>query len=152
MDNSHTVKESSCLAVIVKILLMVAILIFALCNYRFLSLSKGIATRAVRNTNEFTTAVIDILTDIEEVEYYKKTISTDEYEYRVYISTSERGYLLNAAEDAIDALKLLDKLNLLEVNEVTIVPWYIDIIVAVIILFIPFGRRTVTYTQEGENS
>ncbi len=132
----------SWLAIIIKLLLMVAIFVFALCNYRYYSFSKGYSTVAINDDDTFDIEiVVDVLANLEEVEYYKKTISTDEYEYRIYFTTTSRAYLFDATDDDITALKLLAKTNLFEVNEVFVVPFYVDIIVGLIILFLPFGKR-----------
>ena len=74
---------------------------------------------------------------MEKIEYYKRTLPYRDYIYRVYLETDNSGYLLNATAEDIAAIRLIGQTGIIEVSEITIVPFYVEII----ILIIPFGSR-----------
>lgn len=77
----------------------------------------------------------------KKIEYYKRTLPYRDYIYRVYLETDNSGYLLNATAEDIAAIRLIGQTGIIEVSEITIVPFYVEIIIGFIILIIPFGSR-----------
>ena len=125
----------------IKAVLIFAIALFALFNYRFLTFSQGISKPNYDDMSAL--EVLKEATEIKTVQYYKKTVSSksSENNYRIYIETADEGYLLDATEDDIAALDGLSVFNSnLKPRKVIIVPFYVEIIVGFIILILPFGR------------
>lgn len=116
------------LGFIIKTVLIVIICIFGLCNYRILSLDKGLSKFSTDNENGATYII--------KAEYYKKTITNDEdeYEYYIFISTNEDNYLLNVTEDYIESLSI-------KPNKISPIPFWAEIAVIFVILIIPIGRK-----------
>ena len=125
---------------LIKFLLLVAIVVFALINYRIYSFDKGFSKSDMEGKSF--TETLTTLANIQKVEYYEKTIKDEEYIYKVYIETSEDSYLFEATQKDIDSFKMLGIFsNNLQPQKVNPIPFYFEIIVGVIILFIPFGKK-----------
>lgn len=133
---------------LIKLLLIAGIVVFGLWNYRILTFEKGISKTEFENKSVIET--LSTLSNITKVEYYKRTLvkensdssTQDDYIYNVYIETTTDAYLLGATQEAVnmfDSLGVFKKS--LTPNKITPVPFYVEIILAVIILIIPFGRR-----------
>lgn len=126
--------------VIIKLILLAAIVIFALTNYRLFSFEKGFSEMSIESKN--IVEAIKKISDIEKVEYYKKTIQGGEYKYKIYIETKDDAYLLDAKQEDVDALDTLGILiNNLKPEKVSPIPFYFEIIAGVIVLAIPFGKK-----------
>lgn len=124
---------------IIKLVLVIAIAVFALWNYRIFTFDKGISKTEM---NGDITSTISTLIGIEKIEYYEKTIKSEEHTHRVYIATKDEGFLFDANQTEIDALNVAGFLsNNLKPQSITIIPFYVEIIVGVAIIIIPFGRR-----------
>lgn len=126
---------------LIKLTLIAALTIFALYNYRFLSFDKGWSNFSI-NKNEDISAIVNIKSTPTKVEYYKKTFSNNEYIYRIFISTNEENYLLHARQYDIDNLDLIANFDKnIKPNLIKPIPFYVEIIIGLIILIIPFGRK-----------
>ena len=125
---------------IIKLLLLVGVVLFALIDYRIFSFDNGFSktSMADKTFGEFITT----LTDIEKVEYYKKTINDDKNPYSVYIVTNNENYLLDATKEDIETFGVLgifsDKLK---PEKIEPTPFYVEIIIGVLILLIPTKKK-----------
>ncbi len=152
--------------IFIKILLLAAIAVFALFNYRIISFDKGISKTSMENMSVI--EVLKTVTDISKVEYYQMPFTARveygtetnrpanyqpaDYIYRVYIVTSEEAYLLKATQDDIDAFKTLGLFSKnLKPNKISPIPYFVEIIVGVVILFIPFGRKKKKPAEQKNN-
>ncbi len=128
--------------IFLKILILSAITLFALFNYRILSFDKGISKTSMGNQSVVET--LSTITGIKKVEYYRMPSAGEpsDNSYRVYIVTNHDAYLLSANKNDIDAFNSLGIFSSnLRPNKVTPIPYYVEIIVGIVILFIPFGKR-----------
>lgn len=123
----------------IKLIILAGLACFALVNYRCLSLDKGWSVVSINN-KESITAVSLIESIPTKIEYYKKPFSDDEY--KVYIETNGDNYLFDATEKD---LLVLDVLGVFAPNikpqKITPIPFYVELILGLIIIFLPFGRR-----------
>lgn len=140
--------------ILIKIMLLIVVIGFALINYRYFSFEKGFSRTSFEDKSVI--EILNTVTGIKKVEYYHKTIVLGEtskesgssnylpgdYEYRVYITTNEDSYLLDATQDDIDAFKTLGIFSkTLNPEKITPIPFYVEIIIAILILVIPFGKK-----------
>ena len=133
----------------IKLVLLVCVIFFALFNYRIVSFNKGFSKQSFEDKSIL--EVLTTLTGITRVEYYSKTIPSGDFKYRVYIVTNDDAYLLNATQSDIDAFNTLGIFsNKLKPNKVTPIPFYVEIIVGIVILVIPFGKRKKLSTKTEE--
>lgn len=124
---------------IIKLLLIVAVAGFALWNYRIFTFNKGLSKTEI-STDLKTT--ISTLVGIEKIEYYEKTIKSENYTHRVYVATQNGGFLFDSTQAEIEGLNLVGIFaNSLKPEQIAIIPFYVEIIVGVAILVIPFGKR-----------
>lgn len=148
-DTGNRIIRVFCI-LIVKLALCAGIVLFALVNYRTFSFDKGWSIVTVNvNKPESAPQVVASLTSIQKVEYYKNNFSAG---YKVFISDAHHNYLLAASEDDIDAIKALSILSKNKPKQITPVPFYVEIIVGIIILAIPFGGRKKRQVVIDENS
>ena len=147
--------------VFIKLVLLTAIVLFAFFNYRYISFDKGISKTSFEDKGVLET--LQTVSGIQKVEYYKKPFAkesqpdkssraassqdsgsaSDEYIYKVYIVTNEDAYLLDATEDDIAAFSLMGVFSSkLQPVKVKPIPFYVEIIVGLVVLIIPFGRRS----------
>ncbi len=139
--------------IFLKLILIIVITLFALFNYRFISFDKGISKTNMDNMS--VTEVLTTITGITKIEYYQRPFMVDrsnennrpsnyqqdDYIYRVYIVTNNDAYLLTATQDDINAFKTLGIFNkTIQPNKITPIPYYVEIIIGILILIIPFGR------------
>lgn len=127
----------------------------ALSSYRLFSFEKGFS-----KTNMENKSVVEVLTTvagISKVEYYKRPFisenpststprpanyQSEDYIYNVYIVSADDAYLLRATKDDITAFKTLSIFtSKLQPQKITLVPFYIEIGLAIVILFIPTKSR-----------
>lgn len=128
---------------IIKLGLLAVLVCFALINYRFLSLDKGWSIVEINNNDTVSTVASLITSPPTKIEYYKKTISTNEYDYKVHIVTKDNNYLFDATEQDIQTLDFLGIFaNNIKPEKITPIPFYVEIVLGVIILIIPFGRKS----------
>ena len=141
----------------IKLVLLAGILVFALWNYRVISFDKGISKTSFEDKDVI--EVLTTLTDITKVEYYKNPFEYEDsdssdkpnYIYNVYIETTKDAYLLGATQEAVDIFSGASLINRKYTpNKITPIPYYVYIIVGVIILVIPFGRRKRRRRYEDE--
>lgn len=126
---------------LIKMILIVGIVLFALVNYRYFSFNKGFSKLSMEDKS--VTQVLSTLTGVTKVEYYKKTISKDENVYSVYIVTNQDVYLLSATQEEIEGFNILGIFsNNFKPEKITPIPFYVEIVLGLIILLIPFGRKT----------
>ena len=132
---------STFLKFILKLIILIGLTVFALVNYRILSLDKGWSIVDINNKTSI--SAVELINSIPtKIEYYKKTISNSEYDYKVFISTNEKNYLFDAKEEEIKALDFLGLFaKNLSPEKITPIPFYCEIVVGIIILIVPFGRR-----------
>ena len=126
---------------ILKLVLLLCIACFALVNYRLLSFDNGWSIVEVngKSTVESESLLRYVPTKIE---YYKRPFCNEERCYKVYIVTNEKNFLLDASIEEINALSFVGMLSeRLQPQKVTPVPFYAEIILAVVILIVPFGGR-----------
>ena len=86
--------------------------------------------------------------EIVSVKYYKKTFApkadsqSESYAYRVLIETPTSCYLLNATEAELEQIKALDTSGAdVQPKKVIIIPFYVEIVLGLIILILPFGMK-----------
>lgn len=125
---------------IVKLILLGGIVFFALWNYRLFEINKGWSKTEINNKSSFS-QVIGLITDIEEVEYFKIPHSCDSDNYKIHITTTTDSYLFDTDEDGIKALKLLALPSNVKPESVTVIPFYVEIVVGLLVIIIPFGKR-----------
>lgn len=135
-------KSHSFLIFLFKLLILGGIIFFTLWNYRLFEINKGWSITEISNKSSYS-QVSDFITDgIEKIEYFKVPHSCNDDSYKIHISTSTKSYLFDATEDDI---KILNTLGVLSSNvkphSVTVIPFYVEIIVGLIVIFIPIGRR-----------
>lgn len=121
---------------LIKLVLIIAIIMFALYNYRVFSFKKGFSKTSLesKSFNEF----ISKLTGIEKVEYY----STSDSSYKVYILTNGDAYLVDAKQEDIDTFSTLGIFSKsLKPEKFSPIPFYFEIIACIVILFIPIGKK-----------
>jgi hypothetical protein len=124
---------------VIKLFLLFGIIVFGLMSYRIFTFDKG---RTQTDFDGTYTEIIKLATDIEKVEYYKKIAKKGDYEYKLYIATSDTSYLINATQSDIDALTTLGLVKKsYSPKLIKPIPFYIDAIVFLLILFIPFERK-----------
>ena len=127
---------------IIKTILLISLTLFALIDYRCLSIEKGWSIVEVNN-KESITAVRFIESIPTKIEYYKKTINNGEYDYKVYIETNDKNYLFDATYEQIQTLDVIGLFAKdIKPKEIKPIPFYIEIIVGFIILIIPFGKKS----------
>lgn len=128
---------------IIKLALIIGLVLFAFINYRIFSFDKGWVDVSI-NGRENISAVSLINSIPTKIEYYKKTIKNNEYDYKIYIETSKDNYLFDATEKDIQALDILGLFATnIKPQKVTPIPFYVEIIIGFLIIIIPFGRRKV---------
>ncbi len=125
----------------IKLILLVIIVGFALINYRIFTFTKGFSKREMEDKN--LTEVISTITGINKIEYYKKTIADDKYIYNVFIETNTDAYLLSATQEEIDSFSVLSIFSeKLKPEKISPIPFYVEIVLGLLILIIPFGKRS----------
>lgn len=135
-SKSHTDNRGFVTRAIIKALLIVAIAIFALVNYRVFSFSKGFSKSDLDNNNS--EAVITELLNINKIEYYDTPLA-NEQPYIIYVETAQSGYLFRIDNDGISTLSTVGIFaNTITPQKISPIPFWIEIIVAVVITFIPF--------------
>ena len=128
-------------AFIVKLIIILGLACFALVNYRCLTFDKGWSTVSINN-NESVSAFKLINSIPSKIEYYEKTISNNEYGYKVFIVTNGDNYLLDATEQDIQALDVLGIFaSNIKPEKIAPIPFYVEIIIGVIVLIIPVRRK-----------
>lgn len=143
-------KGGSCLgaffALILKLILLAAVILFALVNYRRLSLTKGWTQKEVDEDISAAEAVLT-LTGISKIEYYNSAPAPFTSEkFVVFIETTQENYIFTTDQDGIDAIRIaaapleymFDKVY---VEKITPVPYYVEVILGIIILALPIGSR-----------
>lgn len=126
--------------VALKVVVLLGILIFAFCNYRIITFGRGSSHTAISQNGSYDLTLPETLS-IDKIEYYRQTIPSGDYTYKVYFETSEAGYLLNATNSDITAIEVLDRSGAIEADEITIIPFYVDMILGIVVLIIPFGIK-----------
>ncbi len=125
---------------LLKLLLVLAISVFGLINYRLFSFDKGISKTNMED--QTLTQALTTLTSIQKIEYYESPIKDGEYTHIVYIVTSEDAYLFKATQNEIDAFKFLGIFSSkMQPEKISPIPFYIEIILIIVILAVPFGRK-----------
>lgn len=126
---------------IVKLALILGIACFALTDLRFFSFDKGFSATNV--DNQQSVSAIKLIENAPiKVEYYKKPIVDNEYEYLIYIVTKDKNYLLNINYNDIETLTFLGFfVNNVKPKEIYPVPFYVELILGFLVLIIPFGSR-----------
>lgn len=133
-------RKNRFLIFLIKLFILGGIAFFALWNYRLFEFNKGWSKNVV-NDNSFKQTISRIV-NIEKIEYYKVPHSCNDDNYRVHISTSTESYLFEADKKDIEALNTLGFLSSnLKPKSVTVIPFYVEIIVGLFVIFIPFGRK-----------
>ncbi len=136
---------------LIKLLLIAGLAVFALWNYRVLSFDKGISKtdNYLKGDSAQVDQFLENIFDVNKIEYYDTPFKENNPQspdsqivYKVYVVTSADAYLLDATQNDIDDINLLSKINdKYKPNKITPIPFYVEIILAFIILVIPFGRR-----------
>ena len=126
---------------LIKLILLVGIAFFALWNYRVFDIKRGLSKTHIDNNSSFI-QVIGLIRNIEKVEYYKVPHSCNSDNYKIHISTSTDSYLFDADETDIKYLKMLNVLPTnITAESVTVIPFYVEIVVGLLVIIIPFGKR-----------
>ena len=124
---------------LIKLALLVGIVLFALINYRIFSFNKGIHKTDLEDKS--ISKIISSLANIQKVEYYEKTIPSEEFTHKVYILTSEDAYLFDATENDINIIKGLSILSKNKPEKISPIPFYVEIIAGIIVIATPFGKK-----------
>ena len=137
-NSSHTF-----LKFIVKFVLIIGLVFFAFTNYRLFSFDKGWVTVSINNRENI--SAVSLINSIPtKIEYYKKTVKTNGYDYKIYIETNKDNYLFDATEKDIQTLDILGIFSTnIKPQKVTPIPFYVKIIIGFLIIIIPFGKRKV---------
>ena len=130
--------------VLIKVFLVVAIVLFALFNYKIITFKHGISKHQADGNNVLES--LQTLSDVQSVKYYSKIVETksdsgsSNYKYRVFIETGSSAYLLDATQAEIDAFKVVGNLSTrYKPQQIKPIPFYVEIIVgALVVLFPPF--------------
>lgn len=136
---------------VLKLILLIAIVLFALTDYRILSFSTGFSQKSMEGKNiiEF----FQTVSKISKVEYYEfeQYIDGKTYEYKVYLETESVGYLLDATDDDINGLKGLSMFSgNLKPERVSPIPYWVEIIVGLIVLLFPEPKSKESKGKEVE--
>lgn len=127
--------------IFIKLILIIAIAVFGVWNYRLYTFSTGISKTTMEDKSVI--EIVETLIDIEKIEYYKKTIKDGDDVYTIFVQTDEDGYLINATKSELEMLKLMGEVNKeLKPEKITIIPFYVDILVALVILLLPTGKKS----------
>lgn len=123
-----------------KLFIILILALFTVVNYRYFSFTKGIS-KSDMNDKTFIEQV-EALTNIEKVEYYSKTFADGDKKYNVYVVTNKEAYLFSATEDDLKELKVWLKVATnVQPESVFVIPFYVEIICGVIVLFFPKLRK-----------
>lgn len=133
--------------VLVKFALVILIIVFALFNCKYQSFKFGSSTVSVNHKDSYS-EVISTIQNIDKIEYYKKDILTDSYKYKVYITTDKEAYLLNATDADITQIELAGATKVYDVQEISPVPFYFEIMLAIFIIFYPSRSDDEDYVIE----
>ena len=124
---------------LIKLMLLFGIILFTLVNYRIFTFDKGKTQTDFDGTYA---EIIKLATDVEKVEYYEKVFKKGEY--KLYIATSDTGYLLDASQDDIDAFAVAGVFSKkVSPKQIKPIPFYINAVVFLVLLFIPFGKNNL---------
>ena len=124
---------------LIKLMLLFGIILFTLVNYRIFTFDKGKTQTDFDGTYA---EIIKLATDVEKVEYYEKVFKKGEY--KLYIATSDTSYLIDASQTEIDAITALGLINKnLKPKQIKPIPFYINAVVFLVLLFIPFGKNNL---------
>lgn len=125
---------------LIKLILLVLIVGFALINYRIFSFNKGFSKTDFGDKS--IAESISTIANIKKIEYYKRTIPSEKATHKIYIETSEDAYLINATEDEIKALSALGSLSSkFNIEKISPIPFYVEIVVGFIVLIFPTGKK-----------
>lgn len=136
LEIKTAIKNGRGFAIFIKYILLIAIPIFALMNYRVLSFQKGFSKTST-NGMSFEKFVSQF-SYISKIEYYEQPFDSENY--YVYIVTSGDAYLLEADETDIAGLSLLGSLSKnIRPTKIAPIPFYVELIVFFVIVLIPVG-------------
>lgn len=123
----------------IKFIFIVAVVLFGLVNYRLLSFSKGFSNFKFDDTDAEKT--IYSLISINKIEYYNNPLPNSDG-YVLFVETANENYLFSGDGDDIKALSVGGVLaKNLTPNKIAPIPFWVEIIVVIVILFIPTRRR-----------
>ena len=127
---------------LLKLLAIAALVLFGLINYRYYSFEKGMSVMSLNGKETVGAAVSMITSPATKVEYYKKTVKRNGYDYKVYIVTSSHAYLLDATEKDIRTLGVYGLVSTkLTPQLIKPIPFFIEIVLGIIVLAAPFGSK-----------
>jgi len=121
----------------IKLLLIGGIIIFALFNYRVLSIDKGVS---LRSTDDTLSAVLNTATGVRKVEYYNNPFAKRDSpeKYNMYIVTNQEAYLISATQANLNMYQTVGSAHANYMpNKITPIPFWVEIIVGIIILIFP---------------
>ena len=128
--------------VLIKVFLVVAIVLFALFNYKIITFKHGISKHHADGDNVLES--LQTLSGVQSVKYYNKIVETKgenestNYKYRVFIETGSDAYLLDATQAELDAFGVVGTLsNRYKPQKITPIPFYVEIIVGVLVVLFP---------------
>lgn len=130
--------------VLIKVFLVVAIVLFALFNYRIITFKHGISKHHADGDNVLES--LQTLKDVQSVKYYNKIVESKDddgsrvYKYRIFVETGKAAYLLDATQAELDAFKTVGELSArYQPTQIKPIPFYVEIIVGLLVaLFPPF--------------
>lgn len=127
---------------LVKLFLIVCIAIWGAVSLRIYTLGKGISKFEYDGDSSFW-ETLETTLSIENIEYYKSSISSDERTaYKVYIETTDECYLLNASKDEVDAFKIAGFFSEnVKPKAISPLPVYVYGIAMAVILLFPTRRK-----------
>ncbi len=137
-SKQHTDNKGFFVRALIKAVLVIGIALFALVNYRIFSFNKGLSKSELDNSNS--KEAIIALININKIEYYDTPIA-NEQPYIIFVETAESGYLFRTDNNGITALSVAGIFaNNITPQKISPIPFWIEIIIAIVITFFPFGR------------
>lgn len=136
-------RSSGCLTAFIRAILILCIAGFTLVNYRLFSFKNGFP-KGADDDMSFEEA-LTTLTTISKIEYYDTAPAPfTSNSYRIYIESSVDSYIFTATQDDIDALNALGLVSKIKPTKITPIPFYVEIILILVLLFVPFGGKKNT--------
>ena len=121
----------------IKLALIVVVLAIGVWNYKLVSFSGGI--KFPSEAPATFTDTIKELTNIQKIYYYNNPFGED---YVTIIETDEHLYLSTATQDELNVIDFAGIFaSDLKPQPVTIIPWYVYLIVVLVIAFFPRLKR-----------
>ncbi|MCH5157362.1 MAG: hypothetical protein J1G02_05780 [Clostridiales bacterium] len=124
--------------VVIKVVLVVAIVLFALFNYKIITFKHGISRHHVDGNNVLES--LQTLKNVRSVKYYDKIVKSksDSNIYRIFIETDTDAYLLDANQSDLEAFDIVGGFgSRYKPQQIKPIPFYVEIIVGLLVVLFP---------------